>query len=174
MTLTGRHWDFALRIYASPGVAKLCLDLQEHYGVDVNVLLIALFAWAERQVVVNADDVAAADAAVRAWRDDVVHPLRAIRRRLKSGPPPAPDHTTEDLRTTIKSAELRAEQIEQAVLAGWLDRLTPHGAGDDASVADIVDTVVRFYASPHDRTTATPVAFITDIDISPLQRALRA
>ena len=35
-------WRFSLRIY--PAVADTCLELQDRFGVDVNVLLFLLFA----------------------------------------------------------------------------------------------------------------------------------
>jgi len=60
--------------------------------------------------------VAEAEAATRPWRDAVVRPLRAVRRQLKSGPPPAPDTATESLRAQVKAAELEAERVQQSLL----------------------------------------------------------
>ena len=37
-------WTFSLRIYGQPGVPPACLTLQDEHGVDVNVLLFALYA----------------------------------------------------------------------------------------------------------------------------------
>ena len=43
-----------------------------------------------------------------------------MRRRLKRGPPPAPDHATAKLRAQLQAIEIDAEQIELETLAGFL------------------------------------------------------
>lgn len=171
MNLDGPHWQFALSLYGQPGVAESCLALQDRYGVDVNVLLIALFALTERGVALNSQDVKHADDAVRAWRREVVQPLRGIRRRLKSGPSPAPSPATEDLRSRIKKAELDAEQIEQAVLAAWLDHALAGRDRRASRVVDIVGTITRYYhvlERPDDASGAVAI----EVDTGAIERAL--
>ncbi|MCQ4633542.1 TIGR02444 family protein [Shinella sp. CPCC 100929] len=107
-----RLWDFALDFYRREGVAMACLELQDRGNVDVNVLIHALWRTVIREETLEQGDIEAADAHVAAWREEVVLPLRAIRRRLKSGPAPAPDKATEKLRDRVKAAELDAEHIE--------------------------------------------------------------
>ena len=147
--LDGPHWTFALRLYGRPGVAEACLLLQDRLGVDVNVLLLAAYAAVERGIALDADALREIDGLIAPWRGEVIAALRQLRRRLKSGPAPAPCEATERLRAQIKSAELHAEQIEQAVLAGWLDR---HSAGRQPSHVDIghvLQTVVTYFAATH-------------------------
>ena len=146
LPLTGPHWSFALALYARPGVAEACLKLQDALGVDVNVLLFALYAASERGLAFEQEDLAAIDRAVAPWRDEVVVKLRAIRRGLKSGPPPAPSADTEALRDLLKKAELRAEQIEQAALARWLEENAPRMRADPTDARGIVAAVAAFYA----------------------------
>ena len=145
LPLDGPHWSFALDIYARPGVSDACLLLQDRAGVDVNVLLLALYAAARRGMALGRHDLQNMDDAVAAWRQEVVGPLRAIRRRLKSGPKPAPDAAPEALRRHIKKAELQAEQIEQAVLARWLEAHSG-AANRDAGIADILQDAVAHFA----------------------------
>ena len=108
-------WDFALRLYKAPGVADACLDLQERNGVDVPVLLFA--AWLiQGSIALSPAKTQHIIELVREWRDEVVAPLRTVRKRLKTGPRPAPDNQSEVLRDAVKAAELSAERIELAVL----------------------------------------------------------
>jgi uncharacterized protein (TIGR02444 family) len=147
LDLGGPHWSFALRLYGQPGVSDACLALQDRLGVDVNVLLLALFAVVERGIPLTASDIADMDRAVAAWRREIILPLREIRRRMKSGPEPAPDEVTEALRQQVKKAELSAEQTEQAVLAHWLDQR--HGGGQaerEVDIRGVVASVVSYYA----------------------------
>jgi hypothetical protein len=51
------------------------------------------------------------DDTVRDWRDQVVRPLRSIRKTLKTGPSPAPSEASERLQTDIKADELDAPSL---------------------------------------------------------------
>ncbi|MEW9612583.1 TIGR02444 family protein [Shinella sp. S4-D37] len=127
-----RLWDFALDYYRRDGVAAACLALQDQGDVDVNVLIHAIWRAAIRGEAIAQGDVADADASVAAWRQSIVLPLRALRRRLKTGPPPAPGEVTEKLRGRIKAAELDAEHIE----LDTLEAMTPERSSSaDASDA---------------------------------------
>lgn len=110
-------WSFSLSVYDAPGVADACLAAQDGHGADVNLLLWAAWLAAQGHLL-TAEELAEAQAATDPWRDEVVRPLRAIRRRLKTGPAPAPDAITDPLRQQIKAAELEAERVQQQVLTG--------------------------------------------------------
>jgi len=116
----GALWRFALEVYRKPGVADACLLLQDRHGCNVPLLLFAAWAGAERGVLLTADEVATASSVVGAWHGEVVEALRAVRRRLKHGPPPAPDNATAKLRAQIQAVEIDAERIELETLAGFL------------------------------------------------------
>ena len=108
-------WSFSLAVYAAPGVAAECLALQENSGVDVNVLLFCAWLGATKRSVLTLEDFAAIEAVVQPWRDMVIHPLRGVRGDIKA----MPDSTNEAVAALRKDAaalELRAEQIEQAML----------------------------------------------------------
>lgn len=147
LPLNGPHWSFAVDLYKRPGVSDACLWLQDTLGIDINVLLLVLFAASERGVALSPSDIAELDRAVAEWRSDVVVALRSVRRQLKAGPPPAPSPLTEALRDSIKSAELRAEQIEQAVLANWIEQNTTPEDLQTPAVGDTLKHVVEFFTS---------------------------
>ncbi|MBP7336607.1 TIGR02444 family protein [Niveispirillum sp.] len=125
-------WSFSLALYAAPGVAEACLTAQDRQGADVNLLLWA--AWlAVQGHDLRPDELAAARAATAPWRDEIVRPLRAVRRRLKTGPFPAPDAMTESLRNQVKMAELAAEQVQQSLL-----QTLPAARRTGGAVADLL------------------------------------
>jgi uncharacterized protein (TIGR02444 family) len=145
LDLDGPHWRFALALYAQPGAAEACLFLQDRFGVDVNILLFAMFAATERGMAVTPEDVDGMDAAVTAWRREAVVPLRAIRRRLKQPLANVAGAHAELLRTQVKSAELFAEQIEQALLARWFQVRNVQPASKDVDLGAILWTVVAHF-----------------------------
>ena len=145
LDLDGPHWRFALALYAQPGAADACLFLQDRFGVDVNILLFAMFAATERGMAITAQDVEGMDTAVRAWRSEAVVPLRTIRRRLKQPLDNVAGAYAEALRTRVKRIELLAEQIEQALLARWLERRNVQQGSTDVDLSAVLKTVVAHF-----------------------------
>lgn len=104
--------DFALAVYRNEEVPPACLNLQDRHGIDVNLLLFASYVGASAGASLSIDDAAKAHELVAQWHREVVVPLRVVRRRLKTGPAPAPDDSTAALRKKVAAAELEAEIIE--------------------------------------------------------------
>ena len=137
--------QFALAVHQGDGVPAACVLLQDRFDLDVNVLLLAAYAGAVRGQTLTPDSVEAVRAVTEPWQAEVVRPLRAVRRRLKSGPAPAPDPRTDEVRSTIAKAELHAELIELDELDRWVDDLTTPAAPGEATerAAAAMDVVVR-------------------------------
>lgn len=114
-------WTFSLAIYGADGVERECLDLQDRFGLDVNLILFCAFAGALRGIALTADDIEAARGQVGVWHDGVVQPLRAARRKLKIVALESADdvQAAAQLRAQAKAAELESERIEQSMLEGW-------------------------------------------------------
>ena len=128
---------------------EACLHLQNRHDLDVNLVLFAAFVGAERGQSLTASNLKAARARVDAWHREVVRPLRAVRKRLKTGPPPAPDGITAHLRRWIQQVEIEAELIELdelgALISGWESVPASGSAAESAAAA--IETVVQ--ASSH-------------------------
>lgn len=135
-------WRFSLAIYARPGVAPLCLDLQSRHDADVNVVLCALWFGATGRGRLVDDDIAALDAEVAALRDAVVKPLRRARTWLKGELDRDPALAA--LRETIKRTELDAEREEQRILEAWAAAWSRPSSSSAA--ADAMHNVTRYLA----------------------------
>ncbi len=129
-------WDWAVAVYARPGVAEACLELQDTYGQNVPLLLWA--AW-------RGGDVAAAVAMARQWEGEIAAPLRGVRRRLKGR------SDAEALRERVKAVELEAERTLMAALEAVAGRVPDEGALATAAaawgVAAPVETLDRLRAA---------------------------
>ena len=118
-------WHFSLAFYAVPGIARALITLQDRDGLDVNLILFALWLGLSGYGLLDSDALAAADRAVCAIRTEVVEPLRTLRRRLKGNP----DRSVQNLREGVKELELAAERVVQsrlACLAGLRDSEAAH------------------------------------------------
>jgi hypothetical protein len=83
--------------------------------------------------VLTDEHMAAIEALVRPWRDTAIAPLRAARRGIKTLPEMA-DADVAALRKDVAALELRAEQIEHAMLYRLVPALgsTSGTAAEDA------------------------------------------
>ncbi|WP_372398859.1 TIGR02444 family protein [Azospirillum sp. HJ39] len=122
-------WDFSLAVYGRPGVPAACLALQDRRGVDVNLLLFAAWAGLECAAGLSGDALSRIDSAVSGWRDEVVLPLRALRRRAKA--------EDDAFYRRMKAAELEAERVQQDRLfaAATVAGLAPRPGGGMALAA---------------------------------------
>lgn len=152
-------WQFSLRVYAAPGVAGECLEIQDRLGVDVNILLYVAWLGATRGVTLDHADIARIGNAAADWSADVVQPLRAVRRKLKLAPVIG-DPAVQALRKQVAKAELFSEQIEQALLYRLADAMSGAGTGSDAAVRNNVSALLAVHG--------------TDLETFPLRRLFAA
>ncbi|CAG8864590.1 hypothetical protein PS627_01107 [Pseudomonas fluorescens] len=112
-------WNYALTVYARPGVEAACLRLQEQGG-DVCLLLCG--AWLQaRQVGISEARAGALCAIAEPWQREVIAPLRRLRQQWREQARSDPQLTA--LREQVKGLELEAERgllnrLEQ-LAAGW-------------------------------------------------------
>ncbi|MEM8563771.1 MAG: TIGR02444 family protein [Pseudomonadota bacterium] len=109
MSSKNPFWDFSIALYEQPGVAASCIEAQDGWGADVNMLL--FLAWRSQSgIPLQFEAIASLDAEISSWRSQVVTPIRELRRQLKAVP------GTEASRTLIQQAELAAERAQQDMM----------------------------------------------------------
>lgn len=136
-------WAHSLRVYAQPGVSAACLRLQDEAGLDVNLLLLALYAGRIGRAI-GVEDWQRLDARVAPLREHLIQPLRHARRWLKQQPPiplqPALGGKSE-LRPALAELELQAERQVQALLEQALPSCV--GPGADVTPAANLDRYLQ-------------------------------
>ena len=144
-------WEFSVELYQDETVAIACLALQERHlarvDVDVNILLLCVWAAVCGHGELEDQELLRAIAAVTPWRRDVLLPLRgAARQLLGDGVEPVPEELTGDLRQEVTHAELEAERIEQLLLVQLVDAAAP-GLESDQTAAELAATnFARYFA----------------------------
>ena len=127
-------WNFALELYAKPGVEKACLTLQDA-GSDVCLLLTG--AWLQRRGVrcLNERLIALRHVAVP-WQREVLTPLRQMRSGWRARA--AQDAELARLRAEVKKLELEAERMLlerlQSLAESW-----PGEEGENAWLTTLTD-----------------------------------
>ena len=136
----GGLWRFSVAFYARPGISGALIALQDRAGVDVNLMLYALWHGVCGRGRLSNEELATADRLARPLRVEVVEPLRALRRKLR----PHPDADVQTLREGIKAIELATEQVVQNRLSVLARPL----AGDPAEPALAALANLRLYLGP--------------------------
>lgn len=109
-------WEFALTFYARPGVQQTLLSLQNDAGMDVLLLLTAL--WLGKQQCLLPDSLAEAGDYFR-WREQVILPIRQARSHLNAEPLRSQQAV---LRKQLLQSELQAEQEAIRLIFTWLQQ----------------------------------------------------
>jgi uncharacterized protein (TIGR02444 family) len=138
MTDGSPFWRFSLRTYRVPGVSEAFLELQDSAGADVNFLLYLLWLALNGRRLEDAEIVEAMGD-VAAWRNDVVVPLRNVRRFLREIPAGFDANATTRLRADIKRAELESERLQQDAFyrRRWLEELGAAAEPAEAAISNV-------------------------------------
>lgn len=131
-------WAFLLDFYRHSGVSEACLVLQDQAGLDVVEMLMLVYADVVLGKLLPGSEIAALRAETAGWREDVVIPLRAVRRKLKPARRDIAESAKEALRADIKKAELSAERLQVDFIADWLERATSGGPALATTLAGLV------------------------------------
>ena len=130
-------WDWATRAYAAPGAEAACLRLQDHYGQSVSYLLWA--AWAAAEVRgIDADLAVRAAAHAVQWEEQVLRPLRAVRR---------------DAALDLRAERLAQELVAERRLMEQLEQMTPPSTETKVAVTDALVLAVAHWPTPAPRET---------------------
>lgn len=127
-------WDWSNGVYRLAGVADRLIALQDAHRLDVNLVLWCVWTGLTRGAA-KPKAVRKALAASEDWNSQVVKPLRAARKALKSAPDEADG--ADALKKKVKEAELDAERIEQSLLESLAPKETEGPAGAEAALANL-------------------------------------
>ncbi|WP_136478681.1 TIGR02444 family protein [Pseudomonas sp. DG56-2] len=145
-------WNFALKVYARPGVETACLQWQD-LGGDVCLLLCA--AWLNsRGAQASEQRMQALREVAETWQKEVTGPLRSLRRQWRQAA--IEDSQLARLREQVKGLELEAERVllERLQIASegwcsatgaesdWLHYLAPRDVGLHHDALDTLRAVM--------------------------------
>lgn len=132
-------WRYSLETYANQAVKDICLELQEDFCADVNLLLLSLWL-SELDLTVNVAGFSELMALSSRWQQTTLNPLRKERRILKNGGKPY---------KLALEKELAAEKDEQAALVACANRHLANTQPASKSINGLLDQYAAALQLPH-------------------------
>ena len=136
-------WDWAQEVYARPGVAQTCLELQDSHRQSMPYLLWVLWA-ADSHRALPTEVVRSGALLAAQWEAAAVGPLRAARRGLKPPAEGVSDAVRQALRAEVQAVELKAEQA----LMNALEAMAPAPSGAAADRGERLAAAVDAWSFP--------------------------
>ena len=135
----------------------LCLELQDAHRQCVALLLWRLWTLDQKRRI-SRETVNDAVEAAKAWNDQVLIPLRAVRIGLKPSRPLIDDDAARlSLRDQIQTAELASERL----LLDALERLAPAPGEVEEGSLDAMETMIQVWGRP------APTALLGRLVVAP-------
>jgi uncharacterized protein (TIGR02444 family) len=154
-------WAWMLTVWSRPCVEAICLDLQNHHGQCVPLLLWRLWA-SETGHIVSANTVAVAASTARRWQMIAVDPLRAARIALAEAPSAIDETERLALRSQVRGSELAAERL----LVDALESLITEAGSSTEPLLDALMTLSASWGrtAPSDRIAQLIRAIVPPVD----------
>ena len=139
---SGALWNFSLEVYAQPEVEQACLLMQDKLGMDINLLLVCLWLGSSGRGRLNEDELIDLQQQVAFWQQEIIQPLRQVRRRLKELSRFGGERFV-TMRKSVSGCELDAEAVEQQMLEQALGHRHPdEGLGQVRRLSDAMHNLL--------------------------------
>ncbi|GAA0672090.1 MULTISPECIES: TIGR02444 family protein [Rheinheimera] len=112
-------WQYSLSLY--PAVKELCLQWQDNFGVNINLLLFLLYLDKQQQSL-DETQLKQLEDLLKHFSTEVTQSIRSLRRTLPS--PWLESEMQQALRQQLLSTELAAEKLEQQLLVQQFNQLS--------------------------------------------------
>lgn len=135
-------WRYSLKLYSKMAVKNICLELQQLYDINVNmVLLCCWYAFAGHGVIPE-DDLLKIKEEIEPWHEKITKPLRELRSLISNFSQESPMH---DMRKDILADELIAEHIEHLIILNHLGIYPIRKRSNQQKISDCIDNFHRYF-----------------------------
>lgn len=112
-------WQYSCALYGNKPVEVACLDLQNDFQADVNLLLFICWLTHKEYIASDKKTIKAMIEISTPWQRDVVEPLRQLRQQIGA----MQGMDAKNVKTSLLRSEQEAEKYEQFALVGLIESL---------------------------------------------------
>ena len=113
-------WDYSLDVYRRDGVSPALITFQDRHNLDVNILLLCLWAGQSGRGELNDSDFGRALRVSANWNPEIVCAIREVRIRLRQEIDLVPKELSDAVRKKLLELEIECEHVEQVSLVAGL------------------------------------------------------
>ncbi len=139
-------WDYSCQVYGADGVSAALIALQDRLGVDVNILLLGLWAGHSGHGVFDEEELDRVLEVSANWNQEIVCAIRNLRIELKKGIASVPKDLSDAIRKRILEVEIDSEHVEQLVIAGVLRESGDISQTMEQRLTDTLTNLKRYFA----------------------------
>tara|TARA_B100000686_G_C16433666_1_gene783435 strand:+ start:291 stop:818 length:528 start_codon:yes stop_codon:yes gene_type:complete len=110
-----KFWHFSLAYYQHSNSSEILLSLQNTHGLDINLILFALWTGRVEGTALLKEDFQALDSSIANWRQNIIQPIRKLRQTAKAQANLFSDFS-ENFLSMTSDTELESERICQVIL----------------------------------------------------------
>jgi len=134
-------WDFSAQTYSLPDVKDVCLDLQNNFDADINIIMYCLWV-AEQSIQLSQEDAITLIQTTLPWQNTILKPLRDARKMMKQHIIAMPPELLDQTVSNLSEMELNTEHMSQMALEKVLDL---DGAAKEASPVECATINTSLY-----------------------------
>ena len=113
-------WDYSLEVYRRDGVSPALISFQDRHNLDVNILLLCLWAGQSGRGELDDTDFAHALNVSANWNPEIVCAVRDVRIRLRREIALVPKDLSDAVRKKLLEIEIECEHVQQLSLAAGI------------------------------------------------------
>lgn len=149
-------WNYSCQLFQLPDVADTCLQMQNNFDADVNLLLFCCWA-GDNHRSLNETDIDNLIKASEPWQTAIIKPLREARKLMKNQIIAMPANLHTQTISNLSEMELNAEHMAQLDLEKTIDLNTPP-AGETVSPIDTSARNLMLYVQKLEKAQASDVS----------------
>ncbi len=129
-------WDYSLDIYGREGVAPALITFQDRHNLDVNILLLCLWAGQSGRGELDDSDFGHALGVSANWNPGIVCAIRDVRIRLRQEIALVPKDLSDAVRENLLELEIECEHVEQLSLIAGLGQKENQAGSSEKKLKD--------------------------------------
>lgn len=138
-------WNFSTQTWMLPDIEKVCLDLQNEFDVNVNILLYCCWI-GNKKLSINDDDLQMLLDTTQPWQT-IIKPLRDSRKMMKQSLLAMPSEMVDQTLNNINEMVLNTEHMEQLALEKTLNLANVSPCSSQSSIECSLTNLVTYLSS---------------------------
>lgn len=137
-------WDFSIIFYQLAGVEQSCLELQDSFNLNVNLILFCHWLALEKKQCLTTNQWQQLIDITLPW-ESIIKPLRESRRTIKNSIIAWPEDFKQETIQGILNAELNTERMQQLSIEQSWKKIKPSSTND--TFEEVISGNISLYLS---------------------------